>query len=160
MINGLFIAGLLIGLGFLVRTPIMLLLNLVGMPGALLTLGDPKAIGYKSKFVLGTLISFICQSFTYYAYVAFVVKSLQHIPQDSMSFGIVFVWLAAMFASLSPIHYIRYMAYREHLTDGESEPNAILNALSMVWLGSLVVFILFALAPSIMNILWGWVPSF
>lgn len=160
MINGLFIAAVLVGLGFLVRTPIMLLLNLVGMPGALLTLGDSKSVGYYSKFVLGTLISFLCQSFTYYAYVAFIIKSVHHIPQDSMSFSIVFVWAGAMYASLAPINSVRSIAYREHMVDGDTEPSAILNALSMVWLGSVVVFIVFALAPGVMNILWGWVPSF
>jgi hypothetical protein len=150
----------LVGLGFMAGTPTIFILNIAGLPGALLTLGDDKSSGYHAKFLLGTLISFLCQAFVYFAYMAFVVKSVQHIPAGTSSIIIVLVWLAALFASINPINFARSIAQREHFQDNNDTPNANLNGLSMAWIASGIAFLVFSFAPDSMKSLWGWVPSF
>lgn len=128
-------------------------INLAGLPGALLG-GVP---GKRSKwhFVFGSIVSALGQSYVYLTYVAFVVNwtLLTSKREDVIGF---LLWPVAFFAILGPMWGNLIHA---RLEDKESKhANSQVEALHVTTIVTLIAFFVFTFAPSVMRFAWGWLP--
>ena len=128
-------------------------LNLAGLPGALLA-GAP---GKRSKkhFIFGSIISALCQSYVYLAYVAFVVNwTLLAVKRD----GVIrfLLWSVAFLVIFCPI-WLNLIHAR--IEDKEAKhTNPQVEALHITVFLTLIGFFVFIFAPSVMHFAWGWLP--
>lgn len=130
------------------------ILNIAGLPGALLA-GMP---GKRSKmqFRLGTLISAIGQAYVYFAYIAFVVSWTRNTTRrdDIISF---IIWGAAFIACILPL-WKYLIAARIEAKESEFS-NAQTEALHLVFILAFIAFFAFALLPATIETAWSWVPE-
>jgi hypothetical protein len=127
-------------------------LNIAGLPGAFLA-GRP-GFRSKQKFILGSVVSALGQSFVYLAYTAFIVSwTMLAISHQKIS---IFAWPAAFLAVLIPL-WLNLI--RARLESREQEhSNAQVEGLHITFLLTLLGFFVFALFPSVMQSGYGWVP--
>lgn len=130
----------------------VLILNLVGVPGAFIA-GDLRQHN-KIRFVFGTLIAILGQAYVYLAYIAFIVnwtllaRSVQKVS--------IIVWIFAVLASLIPIYFNWARAAKEAKEDNYT--NAQIKALPFTILASLIALTVFLINPKIMGAIYWWVP--
>lgn len=147
----------LFSIGFLIIITVVafylatFILNVAGLPGALLSLNSKKNDGL---YLIGSLISAIGQSFVYLAYVAFVVNWTQSaILNQDISF---IIWIAAFFASLVPLGTNIGIAEREAREDGYIT-NPQIKGLNITLVVSFIGFFVFAFNPDFMESIYGWI---
>jgi hypothetical protein len=155
--------------GSLLMLPFGLLLNLVGLPGALLAFSSERLAEMRmARFIPGLIVTTAAQMAVYLSYVALIVKSVH----ASISGDTVFpwlIWMAAFFAAVHPINVCRTMGFREDDENrrearAKGEPELAINpsvwGASLTFFASLIAFFVFAFRPSTTDTLWGWVPGF
>jgi len=128
-------------------------LNLAGLPGTLLA-GAPGKRS-KRRFIFGSIVSALCQSYAYLAYVAFVVNwtLLAAKREDVVGF---LLWPVAFLAIFGPM-WSNLMHAR--IEDQEAKhANPQVEALYITTIVTLVGFFVFIFAPSVMHFAWGWLP--
>jgi hypothetical protein len=151
-IKTLFSIAVLVIWGIITNFVAVFILNAVGIPGALIV-GMPGKRS-KSRFIFGSIISALGQSFVYLAYTAFVVNwTMLAISKQGVSFVI---WPIAFLAVILPlwnnlIHARLEAKEMEHA-------NAQTEALHITFLLTLFGFFIFAFIPRIMEIIYNWVP--
>ena len=149
----LFTIGLLVVFGMIANFLMVIVLNIAGIPGALLA-GKPEKRS-KSQFIAGSIVSAIGQSYVYLAYTAFIVSwtAKAAIRDDVTGF---IVWPLAFLAVILPFWT---NLIRARLEAREMEhANAQTEALHLTFLVTLIGFFIFAFMPMVMEALWGWVP--
>ncbi len=155
--------------GSLLMLPFGLLLNLVGLPGALLAFSSERLAEMRmARFVPGLILTAAAQMAVYLSYVALIVKSVHASISDDTVLPWM-IWVAAFFASLHPVSVARSMGSREDDENrrearAKGEPELAINpsvwGASLTFFASLIAFFVFAFRPSMMDRLWGWVPGF
>ena len=144
--------AILILMGIIVNFIAVFVLNIVGVPGALIA-GKPGKRS-KSQFVFGSIVSAIGQSFVYLAYTAFVVNWTRlAISYQGVSFVI---WPIAFLAIIIPI-WINLIHARVEAKEME-HTNAQTEALHLTVLLTLIGFFIFAFIPRVMEVIYSWVP--
>lgn len=130
-------------------------LNLAGLPGALLA-GRPGRRS-KRRFISGSIVSGLGQSYVYLASVAFIVNWTRGVVRWQPVSGFL-LWPIAFLAAILPIHIIYIRAKAEF--DQEQLPfgNPQVEGLAMTLVMAIVVFFVFAFAPSVIGVGWSWVP--
>ena len=147
------VAIILFGVAAFGKFPAVLLLNIAGLPGALIAgVSEPPA-GFRR--LLGILICAIGQAYVYLAYVAMVVGWTSRYTQDSAISAWV-LWPLALLAALLPVQASLFEAKKEADETGRS--NVQVEALYFTTFFSLVGFILFVFVPVIAKSGWFWVP--
>jgi hypothetical protein len=124
------------------------ILNIAGLPGALLAKGSEKNDGL---FLFGSFISAIGQSFIYLAYISFIVRY----ALESANF---FVWIFAFLSAMGPIIQNTNIAEREAKEDGYYT-NPQIKGLNISIVISLIAFFVFAFNPDFMESIYGWVSN-
>ncbi|KKL46226.1 hypothetical protein LCGC14_2347680 [marine sediment metagenome] len=127
-------------------------LNLAGLPGALL--GGMPGKRSKQRFIFGSIVSALGQSYVNLAFVSFIV-SWTHLAarrDDVVGF---LVWPVAFLAVQVPT--LTNLA-RARIEAREQEHASVqVEALHLTYLATLLAFPLFAFLPILMNG-WAWVP--
>jgi len=149
----LFAVVMLIVFGALASFLSVFILNIAGLPGALMA-GTPGRRS-KRRFVSGSIVSALGQSYVYLAFAAFIVNWTLLAARRSDVAGFL-VWPFAFLAVLAPIWMNLIRARVEHTE--YKHASAQLEALHLTVLVTLLGFLVFALMPSVMEAGWGWVP--
>jgi len=144
---------LLIVFGVIANFLSVFLLNVAGLPGALLagTLGKRS----KRRFIFGSIVSAIGQSYVYLTYTAFIVNwtKLAAGRDDVVGF---LLWIFAFLAVIVPIWIALIRARVESQETEVASPQV--EALHLTVIAALLGFFVFAFVPSVINAAWGWVP--
>ena len=145
--------AILVAFGIGAQFLAIFVVNLAGAPGALLA-GTPGARS-KGRFVAGSLISALGQSYVYLAFVAFVVNWTKLACHREDVFGIL-LWPAAFLVCFVPIYICLIRGRVETREQGHA--NAQVEALHITVLLTLIGFIVFAFLPSVIKFGWPWIP--
>ncbi len=149
----LFSIVLLIVFGAIASFLSVFLLNIAGLPGALLA-GTPSKRS-KGRFIFGSIMSALGQSYVYLAFIAFIVNwtMLAARREDVVGF---LLWPFAFLAVLIPI-WLTLIRARVEAREQESA-NPQVEALHLTVIAALLGFFVFAFVPIVMRAAWGWVP--
>ncbi len=131
----------------------VIILNIAGLPGALVA-GMPGRRN-KKRFVFGSIISAIGQSYINLAYVAFVVSwtKLAAARDDVLGFVI---WPFAFLAVFVPIWHNLIIA-RVEAREME-HASAQTEALHLTVLATLLGFFVLTFVPTLTRMAWCWIP--
>lgn len=147
-----FTIGLLIFFGLVANFLIVLILNIAGIPGALVA--GLQNQNNNARFWIGAFVASLGQLFIYLAYVAFIVNwtslaiSLQGVS--------IIAWPVAFLAVVIPIYMNLIRARLEAREIGFF--NAQVQGLHLTTIFSLIAFFAFAFFPSLIEPIYGWVP--
>jgi hypothetical protein len=148
----IFTLGLLIIYAIAANFLAVFVLNIAGLPGALLA-GKP-GVRSKLRFLFGSVVSAIGQSFAYLAFTAFIVNwTMLAIGYQKVSF---IVWPFAFLTVMLPLWFNLIRARLESREQGHA--NAQVEGLHSTLLLTLLGFFVFAFFPSTMQSVYGWVP--
>lgn len=129
------------------------ILNIAGLPGALLS-GKP-GIRSKAQFKIGTIVSALGQTYIYLAYTAFIVGwTMKRINEHGAVKFI--VWIFAFLAVMVPLYKDLIRARVEG--KDVAHASAQTEALHLTFLLVLITFFMFVFLSWTMDILWSWVP--
>lgn len=143
---------ILIGAAIIFNFISVFLLNIGGLPGAMLGKGaNPNS----SKFTFGTLVSLIGQSYIYLSYTALIVSWTISRIEGGHSIKYI-IWVVAFSVNLFPIANNYNIAEKEAIQDNYINPQV--KALKYTQVVALLGFLIFAFAPSRMKPLWEWIP--
>jgi hypothetical protein len=145
--------AILVGFGIAAQFLSIFLVNLAGTPGALLG-GTPGARS-KGRFVIGSLVSALGQSYAYLAFVAFVVNWTKLASHREDVVGI-FLWPVSFLVCFVPI-YMCLIRGRVEARE-QCHANAQVEALHITVLLTLVGFIVFTFLPRAIRLGWPWIP--
>ena len=134
------------------------LLNIAGLPGALLA-GTP---GHRTKqrFKFGAAIAAVGHSYLYLAYVAFIVNwTMRAARRDDVPLSFV-LWPIAFFAVMIPIYvnWIRARVEAKEVLRETGFANPQVDGLQYSLVTTFIAFFVFAFAPNVMRLAWAWVP--
>lgn len=143
----------LVIIGVIAVFPTVIALNLAGLPGALLA--DKPGVRSKARFIAGSIVAALGQSYVYLAYTAFVVNwtMLSGHRDDVVGW---LLWPFALFAVMAPIWrglILARIEAREH-----ERANPQVEALHLTVLIAFIGLLTFAFLPALMSAGWRWVP--
>lgn len=148
----LFSIVVLVVLGVIANFVIVFILNIAGVPGALIA-GKPEKRS-KGQFIFGSVIAAIGQSYVYLAYTAFVVNwTMLAIFKQGISF---IIWPIAFLAVTVPL-WVNLIRARVEASEIK-HANAQTEGLHITFLLTLIGFLIFAFIPKVMKIIYSWVP--
>jgi len=145
----LIVVGILIVIGFSGQWLWLTVLNLAGIPGALIGGGGGRARG-----IFGIMLAVLGQSYVYLGFVAVVViwtKYYIH-QKDLVEF---FVWPASFFACVYPIYMCAAAAEGERSRRRGSgvQTVAVVSSQFIAAIG----FLVFVFVPSVVLAGWPWI---
>ena len=150
----IFSVGFLLILAIVVRFLVLFVLNLAGMPGALIS--GPRTDHLTARYMFGSLVATAFQSFVYLAYVAFVINwvllGIQHQNLASLV-----MWPVAFIAVMVPIWW-NYIAAITETREHRVSPNANIEGLGLSSVVAFVAFFVFIFFPVTFRAVYGWVP--
>ena len=152
----LFSIALLVVIGIIANFAMVFILNIVGIPGALIagSAGEGYVNRGKFRYIFGTIVSTLGQSYIYLAYTAFIVNwTLLAVSKQGVNF---IIWLIAFLVVIIPIWLSSVRARAEGKEGGYI--NAQIEALPITLFISFAGFLIFAFVPRIMEIIYNWVP--
>ena len=129
------------------------LLNIAGLPGALLA-GKPGKRS-KGRFIFGSIVSALGQSYVYLAFIAFIVNWTMVAGRRGDVIGFL-LWPFAFLAALVPIWICLIRARVEAREQKNANPQV--EALHLTVIVALIGFFVFAFASMAMRTAWRWVP--
>lgn len=143
----LFSIAFLAIIAFIVDFVSVFILNIAGLPGALITLK------LKTRSV-GLIVSVIGQSFIYSAYVAFIVHwTMLAVSLQGVN---ILIWPISFLATIAPIWMSSIRAKSEAREDGYW--NVQVEAIGVTLVLTFIIFFIFAFIPRIMETIYWWVP--
>ncbi len=131
------------------------LLNIAGLPGALLA--GKRGKSSNGRFICGLIISALGQSYVYLAFIAFIVNWTIGAGKRNDVIGIL-LWPFAFLVVFIPMFLTYGRATEEARAQGNI--NAQVEGLGFTFIVALIGFFVFAFAPIVMKTAWGWVPYF
>lgn len=144
---------LLIVFGIIANFLSVFVLNIAGVPGALLAgLPDKRS---KGRFIFGLIVSALGQSYVYLAFTAFIVNWTVLAANREDVVGLL-LYLFAFLAVLIPMWLTLTHARIE--AREQKDANAQVEALHITLLVAFLGFFVFAFAPSVIRFAWGWLP--
>jgi hypothetical protein len=129
------------------------LLNIAGLPGAFLA--GKRGKSSKGRFIFGSIICALGQSYVYLAFIAFIVNSTIGAGRRNDVVGFL-LWPFAFLAVFIPIVPTLGQATAEVRERGHV--NAQTEALPFTFIVAFISFFVFAFVPIVMKTAWGWVP--
>lgn len=149
----LFSIVMLIIFGIVAKFLSVLILNIAGLPGALLA----GKSGERSKgwFTFGSIVSFLGQSYVYLAFIAFVVNWTMITARRNDVVGFI-LWPFSFLAVLVPIWLTAMRARTEAQEHKIANPQV--EALLLTLVVSPIAFFIFAFLPVVVRTAWGWIP--
>src|SRR5262245_48638703 len=142
----------------------LFVLNIAGLPGALIAWGASDTISGKSqsvgsalRFAFGMIVSALGQSYIYLAFVAVIVNFTKFAVHDHGAFGPV-LWPVAFIASFIPIYFCAAAGFAEAET-GQSEWNPQVYAIFYSAVLAVIGFFVFTFFPKVIALGWPWIPA-
>jgi hypothetical protein len=124
-------------------------LNVAGLPGALIAYPRKGQAPAWPRYLLGTLVSTFGQSYLYLAFVAFIVDTTRYLAHD---YGVVF-WPLGFLVAFAPI----YSCTAAALAEATDPPNAQVVAVNVTQWIAPIAFFIFAFFPSVIALGWPWI---
>jgi len=149
----LFSIVILVVFGVIANFLSVFLLNIAGLPGALLA--GQRAKSSKGRFIFGSIMSALGQSYVYLAFVAFIVNWTMGAGRREDVVGLL-LWPFAFLAVFIPM-FLTYGRAREEAQE-QGSINAQVEGLGFTFIVALIGFFVFAFVPIVMRTAWGWVP--
>ena len=149
----IFSVVLLIVYGVIANFTAVFILNIAGLPGALLA-GTPRKRS-QGRFVFGSIISSFGQAYVYLSFVAFVVNWTRFAGARGDVFGPI-LWPFAFLSVMVPIWLTMVRAREEARENKFASPQV--EALPLTALIALMGFFIFAFVPDLARLAWRWVP--
>ncbi len=150
------------------------ILTVVSLPGRFIAFPNATSTFTKPRFILGTIIATILQSYVYLAYTAFIINwTMLAIQKQRVSFivlpltflaTILPVWFAFKDFRLNVkemdlLNKEKLGEFSRHEAEkSKSMFNILAQASLITFLLTLLGFFVFSSAPEIMDIIYGWVP--
>jgi hypothetical protein len=129
-------------------------LNIAGLPGALIALGKTKP--GKGRAIIAIILAALGQSYVYLAYTAFIVNWTSGASvRNDVPLGFL-LWLPAFLAVFIPI-WLAVGAARVEAAERGSMAVQV-EALHITTCLAILGFIVFAFVPNLIKLGWGWVP--
>lgn len=152
----LFAVGFLAVAAIVASFLFVFLLNIAGLPGALIAPRTQQQIS--TRWFAGFIVALLGQSFVALAYVAFIVNWTQlAILHQGVSAWL--LWPLAFVAVAFPMWGTYSAAAREAKQDGYFDLRHVqLDALGWTTLISVAAFLVFAFFPYLMHSAFPWVP--
>jgi hypothetical protein len=160
MITFLIIVGCIFFFSLISRLIGPLILNIAGLPGAL--------IGYKSfdkkeiKYIIGSIVSGIGQSYLYIAFMIYIID-FSRLLIDVKGVNKYFMWTICFIFLIGTIQQIRHKGKLEfNETQNETDFQYKNPQITGLLITEIIVFVgFFAIAfyPKIIHPLWTWVNS-
>lgn len=150
----IFCIFLLIVFGMIAKYLSVFILNIAGLPGALLAgFSDKRS---KGRFIFGSFVSAIGQSYVYLAFTAFIVNwTMLAANREDVTAGFL-LYPFAFLTVVIPMWFTLTVARVEAKEQGRQ--NAQVVALHITFLVTFLGFFIFAFAPSVITFAWGWLP--
>ena len=148
------ILSLILIYGIVSRLIGVFVLNIVGVPGAL--------VGYNTirknelRYVLGVIISAISHIYFYSVYMIYVINWTRY-RIDNESFTKYLIWFFCMVATVGAIQQIHHKAQKEAKESPNGYQNPQILSLLITEIVSFFSFFLFVFYPRIVDPLWTWV---
>lgn len=132
----------------------LIILNMAGLPGALLNLGNKNQ---NIRYYISVFFAFLGQLYIYLAFVSFIISYCNFkIENDSINKYLLYI--IAFFVIVPPIAKMSIDAEKEaKLSSLELLPPQV-SALKWTWLISTICFFVFIFNAEIMTSLWGYIP--
>jgi hypothetical protein len=149
----LFCVILLIVFGIIANFLSIIILNVAGLPGALLA-GFPGKRS-RGQFIFGSVVSALGQSYVYLAFIAVIVGWTTLAANREDVIGL----LLYPFAFLTTFVPIWFALIRARVEAREQKDASVqVEALHITVIVAFVGFFVFVFAPSVMRFAWGWLP--
>ncbi len=131
------------------------IVNISGLLGALVA-GKP-GIRSKLQFRSGSIIASLGQTYIYLAYASFIISwsALQIRVGNTNKY---FVWIMTFLVIIIPVWRDFIHARVEDKENNSNYANPQVEGLHLTVPLVVLGFFIFNFAPSIMKLLWGWVP--
>jgi hypothetical protein len=148
---------LLIVSGSFVWKVSLTMLNIAGLPGALVAWNANKreSVAGALRFFAGVLISLIGQSYVYLAWIALVVSFTKQTVHDG---GVLVpvIWPVAFIASFFPIYFCAAAGTGEAEV-GYSEWNPQVYAIAFAQVVAIIGLFIFIFFPNVILVGWPWI---
>lgn len=158
LMKTIFSIVLLIVFGAVAQFLCSILLNIAGLPGALLS-GTPGKRS-KQQFNFGSIVAALGQSYVYLAYMAFIVNwTMKATRRDDVPLGLV-LWPVAFCRSCRAYldNWIRGRVEAKEVMQQTGFASPQVEGLQYTVLLTFISFFVFAFIPRVMSAAWGWVP--
>jgi len=132
----------------------VLVLNLAGMPGAVITRGATQRT--EPRYIAGLVVSTIGQSYVYLAFMIYIINWTRTLA-DPDSWSKYLVWFFCAGATVGALQHINLQARKEAKGNSDAYLNPQIQALFITEVLSLVGFFAFVFFPSLTEPLWSWV---
>ena len=130
------------------------ILNIVGLPGALI--GRNSISKREPKYILGVIVSAIGHIYVYLSFMIYVI-TWTRLRVDSGGFSKYLVWFFCMVASVGAIQQIYHTAKKEAAEFPNGYENPQILSLLVTEVISFFSFFLFVFYLDAINPLWTWV---
>jgi hypothetical protein len=150
----IFAAVVLVVLGIVANFLSIWVLNVAGLPGALIAVAPSKAS--KGRAILAIVLTILGQSYVYLAYTAFIVNwTSTASARSDVPMGFL-LWIPALLVVIFPIWWM--MGSSSERAKARGFVSVQDEAVGITFLIVILGFILFAFIPSLIKLGWGWVP--
>jgi len=108
----------------------------------------------KKRWYLCLFVSFICQTFVYLIYVAFIVDRTSYNISNGLS---LFVWIPAFIAAILPIFITMIRFQGSKKTDYRESMSSSMDAAIFTFVVAILGFFVFVIVPEIMYKMYSWI---
>ena len=132
----------------------VLVLNIVGLPGAII--GKNSKSKTEAKYILGAIICAFAHVYVYLSFVIYLITWTKT-RVDSTSFSKYIIWFFCMVAAIGSIQQIYYTAKKEESDFSNNSINPQIFSLLITEIVTFFCFFLFLFYPVTINPFWTWV---
>jgi hypothetical protein len=129
-------------------------LNIAGLPGALI--GRNSISKREPKYIFGVVVSALAHIYVYLSFMIYLIIWTKH-RIDSDGFSKYLIWFFCMVASVGAIQQIYHTAKKEATEFPTGYENPQILSLLVTEVVSFFSFFLFVFFPDSINPLWSWV---
>lgn len=130
------------------------ILNIVGLPGALI--GRNSIYIREPKYILGVIISAIGHIYVYLSFMIYII-TWTRLRVEGNGFIKYLVWFFCLVATVGAIQQIHHNAKKEATEFSNGFENPQILSLLLTEVVSFFSFFLFVFYPNAINPLWTWV---
>lgn len=150
------IISLIIVYGIVSRLIGVFILNIFGLPGALI--GRKSINKNEPKYILGVIVSAIGHIYAYLAFMIYLI-TWTYLRVDGDGFTKYLIWFFCLVACVGAIQQIHQVAKKEANESGAGNLNPQIISLQITEIISFFSFFLFVFYPAAINPLWTWVTK-
>jgi hypothetical protein len=132
----------------------VLVLNIAGLPGALIARGATQRTA--PRYITGLVVSTIGQAYIYLAFMVYIINWTRT-QVDPESYSKYLVWFFCALATVGAVQQMHMQASKERKENPSTSLNPQVQALFVTEVLSLLGFFAFVFFPGLTEPLWSWV---